>query len=957
MRVIRPPLWFAWCCCVLLFAGREVAAAPAFLKWETLETAHFRVHFHEGAHQYEMAQKVARICEQAHALLVPLVGWEPSRRTEVLFTDDIDTANGSAVVTLRPVMRLYADAPDSRSVLNDYEDYLWALIVHEYTHILHLDRVEGIPSVINHIFGKVFVPNGFTPRWLTEGYATYEESNLSAGGRIRSSLFDMWLRASVVDGRPFRLDEASHIPTAWPGGSLAYLYGGRFLRYVAERVGPEKLGPYFGHYGSRPIPFAINRSAKNVFAIDWVTLYDDWIASLTAHYQAQLKPVRDAGITPLRPLTRSGENTDLPRFSRDGSRVFYSEGGRDRRYGIRSVALDGSDDRLEVPLWQPVVFDLSRDNRWLVFAASEVYRENYVAEELFLVDREKQSRPQRLTFGLRGTDPAFHPDGTRIAFIGRSGAGSTYLGEYDLHSRQVRVLFTPPLGERLFTPAYGHDGETLVFTQQVGRFQQLRRFHFDDARVDKLGPTTAMVVEPTVGSDGKVYLSSDRSGIYNVYRLDPATGVSEQLTNLETGAFRPQTSADGKLLAVATYSSRGFDIATVALDQRFAGESPAAVSRPEPFFRDDPLDVYPVHDYRSRDTLWPQYWSPLIVSDPLGTVIGASTDGSDIVGKHAYRLQGSYGLASQEPGFSAAYTNNALSPSVGLGVSSGIAQAAGFEQGTYDRRWTATLASSMTFTRRSNELSTVITGGYEFRTFDPRVSLAYQPDGPLPLLPRAGTSGALSISVGLSTARSTTNAISAERGGSFSLTVRRSGPETFGSFEFATAEARGTAFLTMPWRRHHVLAFRGALGVGKGDLGSRQLFALGGLTVEEPLLQLLEGRSSGGDVLRGYPPGFLGGNSFGLGSLEYRFPVSDLNRGLFSLPFFFRRVHAAVFTDAGTVGDDALALQRPRVSVGLELRLELLLRYDYGSLLRLGYAQGLSEGGGPTAYVTVGSTF
>src|SRR5690348_16150673 len=105
--------------------------------WYTVESPHFRVHYHDGPNQHDLAQRVARTCESAHAALVPLIDWTPRRKTDVLLTDDVDGANGSATAFLRPVITAYADVPEDGSELNDYEDYVWDLLSHEYTHILH----------------------------------------------------------------------------------------------------------------------------------------------------------------------------------------------------------------------------------------------------------------------------------------------------------------------------------------------------------------------------------------------------------------------------------------------------------------------------------------------------------------------------------------------------------------------------------------------------------------------------------------------------------------------------------------------------------------------------------------------------------------------------------------------------------------------------------------------------
>ena len=67
-------------------------------------------------------------------------------------------------------------APSSGSVLQDYRDWVRQLVQHEYTHILHLDHVGGVPAAFNRIFGKLWIPNGLLPSFFVEGTAVLNES-------------------------------------------------------------------------------------------------------------------------------------------------------------------------------------------------------------------------------------------------------------------------------------------------------------------------------------------------------------------------------------------------------------------------------------------------------------------------------------------------------------------------------------------------------------------------------------------------------------------------------------------------------------------------------------------------------------------------------------------------------------------------------------------------------------
>ncbi|HET9752469.1 MAG TPA: hypothetical protein VFP52_05890 [Myxococcales bacterium] len=91
-----------------LFALPATALDPRFA-WETLETPHFQVHYHQGMYRY--AQKAARAAELSYARLVPLLDHVPEARTNLVVQDDTDFANGNATPLLYNLIHAYAARP------------------------------------------------------------------------------------------------------------------------------------------------------------------------------------------------------------------------------------------------------------------------------------------------------------------------------------------------------------------------------------------------------------------------------------------------------------------------------------------------------------------------------------------------------------------------------------------------------------------------------------------------------------------------------------------------------------------------------------------------------------------------------------------------------------------------------------------------------------------------------
>ncbi|MCB9536428.1 MAG: hypothetical protein H6704_09200 [Myxococcales bacterium] len=89
------------------------------------------------------------------------------------------------------------------------------------------------------------------------------------------------------------------------------------------------------------------------------------------------------------------------------------------------------------------------------------------------------------------------------------------------------------------------------------------------------------------------------------------------------------------------------------------------------------------------------------------------------------------------------------------------------------------------------------------------------------------------------------------------------------------------------------------------------------------------------------------GDRYVLATLEYRLPIADVFAGFGTVPFFFRRVKLAVFTDWAQGRTSALRLWPDafRRSAGAELLSEATLGWRLPMNVRLGYAHGIDDDG------------
>jgi len=201
--------------------------------------------------------------------------------------------------------------------------------------------------------------------------------------------------------------------------------------------------------------------------------------------------------------------------------------------------------------------------------------------------------------------------------------------------------------------------------------------------------------------------------------------------------------------------------------------------------------------------------------------------------------------------------------------------------------------------------------------------------------------------------------VSPEAGFGFGVLGRAGSRALGGDSDYTAGSGSSSAWLRLPWARHHVLAATISGGISRGDQGMRPLFGLGGPILGNPLVDLLfTGQLLGGGQLRGYAPGAFVGSAFALGSLEYRFPIAWIDRSPSVIPVYAGKLSGAVFADAG----DAFEPGRPMVphpSVGAELRLGVELGWAIAGSIVLGDAYGFDvrAGGGHRPYLGAAGSF
>lgn len=950
----------------VLGMGGEARAGDPLRVHHTLETPHFIVHYFDPLE--DVARRVANVAEAAHRTLVPALDHLPSQKTIIVVVDDTDSANGFAGVLPRNAIQLYATAPGSFTELDDHDDWLYGLTAHEYTHILHLDTMTGLPTIYNRIFGKTWAPNQVMPRWVIEGIAVYEESKRSSGGRNRGTRFDQFIRISRHANKDLRLDQVTGAPRPFPRGNTSYVYGSHFLRYVFDRYGDDTLRAMSHTSGGYPVPFSINRQIAKVVGRPFTDLYDDWKGYVRDRYGMQEMAAERRGLITGRQLTDTGESNFLPRYSADGTRLVWVQSDGRRLPYVRSMPA-GADsaqarDVLEAQGFGP--YDLLADGS-MIYEQGRLFRRDYAFQDLWRWDATTK-QVVRLTHGRRARDPAVSPDGRRIAFS-QNGASESVLAVMDaVPDAPSSVVWRGQRFDQAFQPAWSPDGTRIAFSAwRRGGFRDILVVELASGKVEEITHDRALDMFPKWSADGRyLFFDSDRTSISNVYAWDTRERTLWQVTNVLGGAFQGVPSPDGSRLAFSAAVPRGgYDLFELPLDRAtwLPARDPID-DRPAPtVVRDDEAQVTAKRPYRPLETLSPQVWSAQVAfgDAPSATL---QTGGSDAFGLHSYALSLGTTLEQGDLNIGASYAYSRLRFPLRVAMARTVVNRSGLRVdgvGTSFREedWSATLSSSIPFEARP-DVTWSLSFDYDvdwFRQVGAPMIVPDPNDRVTVVPPTDYLQAGVGARVGVSTARGTAWGVGQQTGFDAAAALRLDHPSLGATYRNLTVSYSANRYQRL-WGRTPTLAMRIAGSIRAGDLVRTGSFGLGGIPPQDVARAIVESTRAGSTgYLRGFPTRSIAGNQFHLLNVEYRQEVFAIERGLATLPVYLRRLHVGLLSDVGTAFDTTFDFDRNfRASVGGVLRLDAFFGYFVPGTFELGYARGLTAGGvGQTWFLLTGT--
>ena len=638
-----------------------------------VDTKYFTIIYDENG-EYT-AGKISQFCDEIYEELMGLFdAFTDDPRVVCIVNDAVDIANGYAIY-YQNTITIYATSMDLE--LRGQSDWLKNVFVHEMTHMIALKKAAKGP--INYFLlgagrfnrnpdasAMLAISHISQPSWFSEGTAQVGAERF--GSEKWDTHRDMLLRTAWYEDKLLSLDDMSVLTgQSSMEGEAVYNQGYSLVSFVRDHYGIDKVV----RLNNECAFYDFEVTIKNVLGISADTLYKNWHESLEQRY----KIYREKSYEASEPVADIGSHDFFPSVSPDG-RFLAWIANKNQDYTITDLMLkDLTTGKIKKivaradkrPSW-------SHDSKKIVYAKRPPRRQNFY--DLYIYDIESGTE-RRISRQMRATDPSFSPDDSKIVFV-RNEAGNNTLSVMNANGSGLGYISTTHDGTQFYRPSFSPDGKTILFSlYRQGLDRDIATIDADAASYryewDRADSTSAFSDTTSFGensglelliatdsddrdpvflpdSSGIVY-SSDRKGVYNLYKYDFASKTHTRLTDLIGGAFSPTVSNSNDIY-YAAYKSQDFSIYTTTASHSLdSAELPLELrnyfTQPDQFSLSKYLSPSPARSKRILNAIIPTlYLGPSFIGSRFGLNvfnIGTEAYVSDLLGRDSFAISGSVG--------------------------------------------------------------------------------------------------------------------------------------------------------------------------------------------------------------------------------------------------------------------------------------------------------------------------
>ena len=559
----------------------------SFAQLYEVNTRDMRLVYNGEASKY-LVNYVAQCFENALIFNSRLYNYHSDERTTVLMYDLNDFGNAGTgtiprnhiVLSIAPLSYEYETAPANERFNTTFN--------HELVHLVTLDQSTKSDEFFRTIFaGKVgessddpltigyaFLtdPRRSTPRWWKEGIAVFLETWMAGGiGRAMGGYDEMVFRTMVQEKKPI-YDllslETEGTQTDFQVGANSYLYGTRFMNYLALKYGPESLIKWTSrHEGSNAYFISDFYRIYNLSLSDaweqWIKFENEFQRKNLARLQLNpITPYRTLSAKPLGGLSRAFY--DQPNNKIYCAIDYPGQVAQIVEVDIKTGEIDKLHDVKREALYYVTSLAYDPGSQTLFYTTDNNDWRSLYSLDIGTGDTKLLLKEQRIG------DLAFNSVDKSLWGI-RHYNGQSTIVRIPYPYSEWNQIYSWPFGLDMYNIDLSHDGKTITGAlAEINGQQLLIKMNTDSLMKGNCSFDTLFNFENSIPAnfifsddDKYLYGTSYYSGVSNIYRYELGKKDMEIMSNAETGFFRPIPVSKDSILTFM-FTSDGFQPIMIA---------------------------------------------------------------------------------------------------------------------------------------------------------------------------------------------------------------------------------------------------------------------------------------------------------------------------------------------------------------------------------------------------------
>jgi hypothetical protein len=542
---------------------------PSEFKWYQVESEFIKIFYTKN--NRKTAGRILSTISLIHESLNSDLG-APTKKITLVLNPVAVESNG--YVGLAPRKSEWFSVPFYDSYMGNSE-WMTDLAVHEYRHVLQLDRVTpiGTNRYFHFILGEIGSQVGamFTmPRWFAEGDAVVEETVFTRGGRGRQAMFNQHYRALRLEKKTIKFEQdllGSYnvfSPDHYEMGFILVNYLRRkYSKTLINSIINDSAGHSYNMYS-----FYNSLKSKTGHNIDY-------------HYKKAMdfyfaeNPLHETKTQQKSLTSEDGSWTSYlyPQWSEDGGFISLKYGQDDYLKFVK-VNRDKSESKLFAPSMIRTSMRFHYSQNKILYSDKSIHpRWNKVEySDLAYFDMIKKNKVT-LTYRGRFFHPRFNFDNTKIVAVQFMNQQSRVI-IFDVASKTITQTVNFKYAEVPSYPVFYKSG-VVVIVKDISGAKRID-YIVDNKRKTLHAASYNDLADLSTYQDD-LYLSLQSGGTFNIAKFD-STAKFVLMTDDGVGCYQPSMAA-GKLL-YNCYRSLGKKVFTKTSGAQYALKNSLKVSLP-----------------------------------------------------------------------------------------------------------------------------------------------------------------------------------------------------------------------------------------------------------------------------------------------------------------------------------------------------------------------------------------